>query len=59
MGVTVLISNLEKVKQGLVDCFLKLEDRLQGLQAIAAFILGGLLDVLKNNGAATVVLKLH
>lgn len=59
MEVTVLVSNLVQVKQGLVDGFLEFESCLHGLHTTAPLILSGLLDVLKHNAAATVVLKLH
>lgn len=59
MEVTVLVGNLVQVEQGLVDSPLELQGCLHGLQTATPRILGGLLDVLKHDAAAAVVLKLH
>ena len=55
----MLVRDLVKVEQGLVDGPLQLESGLHGLQATAPFILGRLLDVVQLDAPAALHLELH
>jgi len=55
----VLVGHLVQIKERLVHGFLKLHGRLHGVEPAAPLILGRSLDVLQDDAAATVVLKLH
>ena len=57
--VTVLVGNLVQVQKCLVDGLLQLQGSLHGIDATDPVVLGRLLDVLKHDAAATVVLELH
>ena len=53
------VSKLVQVQERLVDVLLQGEGSLHGRQTIVPLVTVGLLDVLKNDATATLVLELH
>ena len=59
MEVAVLVGELVQIKQGLVDRFLQLKDRLHRIQPATPVVLGRLFNVLKRDATSAVVLESH